>query len=289
MFSGTHAGQPTPPSHCMETPACAPATDATKYVQALQLSADSGCQASCFAWLLGQQFFQGLLRVLLVCKLKCSLHAAGIGTTAQNWLCSSWSELCSCQRPCSTIQMSSKGAQPSLHCWSERERGSETGPCLGCKAFDEDAAGAIAGLLCANGSAVRWLDFHNAPIQLHAIHAFHCCLHVRPAAPHAEGCQCVTGAGWSTDSLQAVCLAVAGQGGTMLCPACPEASEMVRSWRFLNASPVHALGVDLHMQMGGPHPAALLTLWRSIEWAVSQLPDSIEINPPTLAEVWSSK
>ena len=56
--------------------------------------------------------------------------------------------------------------------------------CLGSEALDEDAAGASARLLCANGSPVRWLYFHNAAIQLHAVHAFHCCLHTRLATPH---------------------------------------------------------------------------------------------------------
>lgn len=62
-------------------------------------------------------------------------------------------------------------------------------PCLGPKALDENAAGASAGLLRANGSPMRRLYLHNAAVQLCAIHAFHCCLHVRSATPDADGCR----------------------------------------------------------------------------------------------------
>ena len=58
-----------------------------------------------------------------------------------------------------------------------------SGTCLGSKALDEDAAGASAGLVCANGRFVRRLYLHGAPIQVHAIHPLHCCLHIRPANP----------------------------------------------------------------------------------------------------------
>ena len=48
--------------------------------------------------------------------------------------------------------------------------------CLGSEAFDKDAAGASAGFISADGGTVCWLYFHFAPIEICAIHAFHCCL-----------------------------------------------------------------------------------------------------------------